>query len=214
MSNNFREPQSPNEAILQNILGEQNELREPRSVTEFYLQKILEQGGGGTEVVANPELAGTESDLTGLQVGETKYKVEQPVNVVANPTLAGTEAALTGLQVGDTKYKIDAGGGHLYQHFCHTDYSGIWYVAFLIINDSPSATAINPISLISGSGDKYFPCSGYYKENDSVYSVIAITYSNTRTRLKCVKQDGTVVSKEINETYISNYQSQTVLQIC
>lgn len=32
-------------------------------------------GGGGTEVVANPTLAGTEADLTGLQVGDTKYKV-------------------------------------------------------------------------------------------------------------------------------------------
>ena len=29
---------------------------------------------GGTEVVANPTLAGTEGDLTGLQVGENKYK--------------------------------------------------------------------------------------------------------------------------------------------
>ena len=29
----------------------------------------------GTEVVANPTLAGTESALTGLQVGDTKYKV-------------------------------------------------------------------------------------------------------------------------------------------
>ena len=32
-------------------------------------------GGGGTDVVANPTLAGTEDDLTGLQVGDTKYKV-------------------------------------------------------------------------------------------------------------------------------------------
>lgn len=32
-------------------------------------------GGGGTTVVANPELAGTEDDLTGLQVEETKYKI-------------------------------------------------------------------------------------------------------------------------------------------
>lgn len=30
---------------------------------------------GGTTVVANPTLAGTEADLTGLQVGDTKYKI-------------------------------------------------------------------------------------------------------------------------------------------
>ena len=61
---------------------------------------------GGTEVVANPTLAGTEGNLTGLQVGDTKYKVPEVINVVANPTLAGTEDPLTGLQVGDTKYKV------------------------------------------------------------------------------------------------------------
>ena len=75
MSENFREPQSANEAILQNILGAQNELREPQSVVEFYLQKILEQGSG-TSVVANPTLEGTESALSGLEVDGTKYKVE------------------------------------------------------------------------------------------------------------------------------------------
>lgn len=33
------------------------------------------EASGGTTVVANPTLAGTEADLTGLQVGDTKYKV-------------------------------------------------------------------------------------------------------------------------------------------
>lgn len=64
----------------------------------------------GTTVVANPTLAGTEAGLTGLQVGETKYKVDAGTTVVANPVLAGTEANLTGLQVGETKYKIPSGG--------------------------------------------------------------------------------------------------------
>ena len=34
-----------------------------------------QNASGGTEVVANPVLAGTESDLTGLEVAGTKYKV-------------------------------------------------------------------------------------------------------------------------------------------
>ena len=34
-------------------------------------------GSGGTTVVANPTLAGTEDTLTGLQVGDTKYAVPQ-----------------------------------------------------------------------------------------------------------------------------------------
>lgn len=47
---NYREPQSANEAALQNILGEQNELREPQSPVEFYLQEIIEQSGGKSDV--------------------------------------------------------------------------------------------------------------------------------------------------------------------
>ena len=67
----------------------------------------------GTEVVANPVLAGTESDLTGLEVAGTKYKVPTGggTEVVANPSLAGTESDLTGLEVAGTKYKVPTGGG-------------------------------------------------------------------------------------------------------
>lgn len=43
----FEEPQSRNEAILQNILGADNELPEPQSRVEELLQDILEQGGTG-----------------------------------------------------------------------------------------------------------------------------------------------------------------------
>lgn len=67
-----------------------------------------------SQVAANPTLAGTEADLTGLEVDGTKYAVPQPTNVVANPTLAGTEAALAGLEVGNTKYKVpDPSGTYL-----------------------------------------------------------------------------------------------------
>lgn len=47
-------------------------------------ETIVEENGvlkavssGGTDVVANPTLAGTEADLTGLQVGDTKYKIPE-----------------------------------------------------------------------------------------------------------------------------------------
>lgn len=42
----FEEPQSRNEAILQNMLGAENVLPEPQSRIEELLQEILEQGGG------------------------------------------------------------------------------------------------------------------------------------------------------------------------
>ena len=81
----------------------------PKVIKESFQDDAKEYIEG--QVVANPELAGTEAGLTSLEVGGTKYKVEQPINVVANPTLAGTEDNLTGLQVGDTKYKVPSGGG-------------------------------------------------------------------------------------------------------
>ena len=54
-------------------------------------------------VTANPTLSGTEPLLTGLEIGDDKYKVPDEVN--ANPTLSGTEPLLTGLQIGSDAYK-------------------------------------------------------------------------------------------------------------
>lgn len=41
------------------------------------IEELKESGGGGTTVVANPALSGSEAELTGLQVGNTKYKVPE-----------------------------------------------------------------------------------------------------------------------------------------
>lgn len=42
MANTFDAPQSRNEAILQNMLGAENELTEPESRIEDLLQQLLE----------------------------------------------------------------------------------------------------------------------------------------------------------------------------
>lgn len=64
--------------FLAKIVGETPVDDKPRNSTEFWLNEIAENlPGGGTEVVANPTLAGTEDALTGLQVGDTKYSVPQ-----------------------------------------------------------------------------------------------------------------------------------------
>ena len=47
MGKNHDDPLSKTEAILQNMLGEENELTEPVSRTEALLMEIMEQGGGG-----------------------------------------------------------------------------------------------------------------------------------------------------------------------
>lgn len=62
--------------FLAKIAGETPIDDKPRNSTEFWLNEIAENlPGGGTEVIANPTLAGTEDPLTGLQVGDTKYVI-------------------------------------------------------------------------------------------------------------------------------------------
>lgn len=51
----FEQPQSRNEAILQNILGAENTLPEPQSRIETLLIDLLNQLGGGGDV-ASPEI--------------------------------------------------------------------------------------------------------------------------------------------------------------
>lgn len=51
----FEQPQSRNEAILQNILGADNQLAEPQSRIETLLQLLLQELGGGGDVAA-PEI--------------------------------------------------------------------------------------------------------------------------------------------------------------
>lgn len=48
---------------------------------------VIEIPSGGSEVIANPTLAGTESELVGIQVDDTKYKVGEKITTISfNPT--------------------------------------------------------------------------------------------------------------------------------
>ena len=107
MGNKYRDPQSPNEAIMQNILGEENELREPRSVTEFYLQEILKQGGGGADIPTptaedNGKMLGVDNGAYALVEGGGKklyahyIRCGQGINtvIVNDDSTAFTSASL------------------------------------------------------------------------------------------------------------------------
>ena len=61
------------------------------------------------EIQANPEILGNEQDLTSIQIGSTKYKVEGGgggSTVIPNPENIGSATALRGLEVDGTKYKV------------------------------------------------------------------------------------------------------------
>ena len=155
------------------------------AITVLELRSVVWQeihkndGESGTVVVANPELVGTESDLTGLQVGNTKYKVPQPTTVEANPTLDGTESALTGLKVGSTKYKV-SGGTKLYKHelsFSDTTL-GITIKKISIITNNntlfTTSTVYGNVKIINITGDVI----SFNNSRDALLTVNSIIYNN------------------------------------
>ena len=105
-------PQSRNEAILESIVEGTEYTDPPQSRIEDLLldvKEVIEQSGGGTTVVANPEGTATD-DLSKLQVGQTIYAIPEGTEVKANPQDSASET-LTKLKVDDTIYSIPNGGG-------------------------------------------------------------------------------------------------------
>lgn len=120
----FEQPQSRNEAILQNILGADNKLLQPQSRIETLLQQLLQELGGGGEVAA-PEIgykilnkqniaithgsqsrANFNSYLILTQVGIIYVKVVD--GVVSAENLAGYTYTVSGTVSGQT-VNIDLG---------------------------------------------------------------------------------------------------------
>ena len=89
-----------------------NEIKLDQKATN-YLKDKLGGGEGGTTVVANPTLSGDEDNLTGLQVGETKYAVgggkqlyQHTINLVDNTTPKGV-IAFTIINASNEKFTIN-----------------------------------------------------------------------------------------------------------
>lgn len=120
----MNEPQSRNEAILQNILGADNELLPPESRIEILLQELLAKLGGGGEaaevqvdykILNKQKIAITHSSesranynsyLIMTQVGIVYVKVVQGVGTAVN--LAGYTYDVT-CTVEGTTVNIDLG---------------------------------------------------------------------------------------------------------
>ncbi len=66
------------------------------------------EASSGATVVANPTLAGTEADLTGLQVGDTKYKVPE-----GGGALLVTVTETPGPGDGETTYTANKTAGEI-----------------------------------------------------------------------------------------------------
>ena len=162
----------------------------PKVVEECLPEDIATKIENSTKVTANPTLAGTEAELTGLEVGDTKYKVPTPTTVVANPELAGTESDLEGLQVGETKYKI-GGGKQLYQHnitINHTD-GGLGSISLQIINDSDTAFTLSSLynyiqtNFSNNSNKSGLSCNGIFNYGNTTYLCVSIFYYTTMSSI-------------------------------
>lgn len=174
----------------------------PKVIKECFQEDAQEYIEG--QVVANPELAGTENSLTGLQVGDTKYKVELPINVVANPTLAGTESELEGIQIGDTKYKMPSGGGtQLYQHNIFAYNNDGQYNAFGLSFISNSSTPFSSMTDLqtwlatnfktSGTSPynwKFCPANGQYLSGANYRKILGLTFFQNQNEIYVYYVDG------------------------
>ncbi len=63
MAKKHKAPKSPNEAILQNMLGEENEIRVPRSRIETLLVELLATIGDVSFTTTAPSSANTNGKL-------------------------------------------------------------------------------------------------------------------------------------------------------
>ena len=125
--------------------------------------RIIADSGssGGTTVVANPTLVGPESDLEGIQIGETKYKVPSGggqqydlvltgenfnTNVVTLLTKIGEEVAnyMGGIQPANFEYvvKVENVSGQQLDYLFTQPYGVVQadYIVVLGINPSSSTT--------------------------------------------------------------------------
>lgn len=111
------------EIFLAKIAGEDVSLPDPITHEEIWLKKIAEKPAG-SQVVANPTLAGTEAALTGLEVNDTKYVVTQPtklyvhnINITSNTTNPNILLCIQIITPRLTDYNFTALYNFLYTNF-------------------------------------------------------------------------------------------------
>lgn len=187
------------EMFLAKIAGENIEMPEVTNHKEIWLKRIAENSGGGSDVIINPTLAGTEANATGIEVDGTKYKISE---VKANPTLAGTEENLTGVEVDGTKYKVPE-TKKLYYHLVGLNDST--YLAYLNIISSRQTAYI---SMEQIAQDLYFdtdniypfPACGqfapgervnnaYFEENKDQWTVVLSSGTSAQSRITAIEND-------------------------
>lgn len=144
--------------------------------------------GGGTTVVANPTLSGTEADLGSLTVGGTKYKVFKQISGTFKYSLSGTE-------VSGGKYILQGNKLTLYFNGNFSSYLSVSGTQLTLIDESGNWNKFNTSDsqnkvLIGGSGTSmYFASAAITHSSLSPYIVLA--FNNVKLITGSSVGDGT-----------------------
>lgn len=164
--------------FLAKIAGETPIDENVRDSTEYWLNRIAESGGGGgggTTVVANPEMAGTESALTGLQVGDTKYKVPAGNSLYVHQIRYDASNISTSIICSmDTAFSLSTLAQWLYNH-----------------NFNSSMNSYPTVAQLERDANKFDVYGGIYSSNGT-------SINGVKTRIS-LTTDGTTISTARSE---------------
>ena len=131
-----------------------------------------ELGNAGTNVVANPTLAGTETALTGLQVGDTKYALKKVFHIYTSKTYTPSDSDYAQLVEDLSLGREIAIDGFIFYMVAHPT-TDVWRYSSMMANGGMNNKYPCYYVLISKSGDNYI------LSNMSTVSITDITVSQT-----------------------------------
>jgi len=210
----FDKPQSRNEAILQNMLGANNELEPPKSRVEALLQDIA-----GQMPEANPSEGTTTGTLERLKIGDKIYTVEGGGSGTSDYDALNNKPQIAGTTLSGNKSLADLGiasastvsgilDGASIDSFADVETALAGKQGTLTFDGAPTSESTNPVT----SGGVYTALAGKVdKTSVGVASGVAELDSNGKVPSAQLPSyvDDTVEGYLYNEKWYSDAQHTT-----
>jgi hypothetical protein len=210
----FDKPQSRNEAILQNMLGANNELEPPKSRVEALLQDIA-----GQMPEANPSEGTTTGTLERLKIGNDIYSVEGGGSGTSDYDALNNKPQIAGTTLSGNKSLADLGiasattvsgilDGASIDSFADVETALAGKQGTLTFDNAPTSESTNPVT----SGGVYTALAGKVdKTSVGVASGVAELDSNGKVPSAQLPSyvDDTVEGYLYNEKWYSDAQHTT-----
>ena len=136
-------------AVVANPTGEAT-----ADLTKLQVDTTIYGIATGTEVIANPTLAGTEDALTGLQVGDTKYAVKKVYHTYTFKTYTPSDTDYAQLVEDLTLGREILAGNHLYYMVAHPT-TTLWRYSSMMSDGGVNNQYPCYLLTIEKSGDDY-----------------------------------------------------------